>query len=180
VKLLAAIAERRTAILGAAGTLLLDQISKDLAVTLLVGEAPVLLGPLALTYTRNPGAAMGAFGSLPESLRLPVVLGLTGLVLLFLLPLVAIRVRPGRARQFGVALVIGGAFGNLIDRVRHGAVVDFLTLHPGLSERFPVFNLADVAVVVGACLLLLYLRRDDLRPGAAVLGLFAPVCFSGG
>lgn len=171
MRLLAAIAERRTAILGAAGTLLLDQISKDLAVTLLVGEAPVLIGPLALTCTRNPGAAMGVFGSWPESLRLPVVLGLTGVVLLLLLPLVANRVRPGRARQFGIALVIAGALGNLIDRVRHGAVVDFLTLNPQISERFPVFNLADVAVVVGALLLLIFLRRDDLRPGAAVLGL---------
>lgn len=159
MRVLAAIAERRSAIILAAVVLLVDQITKDVAVTLLTGEAPVLAGPLAFTYARNPGAAMGWFGTLPESVRLPVMFLLTGVVLLGLLPLVASRVRHGGARQAGVALVMAGATGNLLDRVRHGYVVDFLTLNPSLSERFPVFNLADAAVVAGALVLALSLLR---------------------
>ena len=173
-RLLTAIAERRSAIVMAAAVLLVDQISKDVAVTLLTGEAPVVVGPLALTYARNPGAALGLFGGLPESLRIPVVLMLTAAALLGLLPRIAARVQRGWARQAGIALVVAGATGNLLDRVRRGFVVDFLALDPALSERFPVFNLADVAVIVGALLLMLFLRRGDLRPASALLGVFAP------
>lgn len=159
------------AIVVAAAALLLDQISKDLAVTLLNGEAPVTVGPLALTYAQNPGAALGAFADLPESMRLPVVFLLTAVVIFVLLPAIALRVRSGRRRQVGIALVVSGAFGNLIDRVRHGFVIDFVTLNPRLSDRFPVFNLADVALIAGALLLVLFLRRGDLRPASALLGL---------
>ena len=174
MRLLAAIAERRTPMAVAAATLLIDQVTTDLAVTLLTGEAPVTVGPLALTFARNPGAALGAFGALPESLRLPLVFFLTALVVFGLLPLIAIRVQSGRRRQVGIALVVSGALGNLIDRVRHGFVIDFLTLNPRLSERFPIFNLADVALVSGALLLILFLRRGDLRPASALLGMCVP------
>lgn len=159
MRVLDAIAERRSAVILASGALLLDQVSKDLAVTLLNGEAPVMAGPFALTYARNPGAALGSFGGLPEALRLPVVLSLSLVALLVVLPFIAIQTHAGPGRAAGVSLVLSGALGNLLDRVRHGFVIDFITLNPAITSRFPVFNLADVAVISGALLLLLFMRR---------------------
>jgi signal peptidase II len=153
------LAERRTAIVVAGSTLFLDQLSKDIAATLLLGAAPVGFGPLGLRLAQNEGGALGAFDALPESLRLPLVVGLTLAVLLLVLPVLAAQVQRRGIRDTAVAFVLAGALGNLIDRLRHGHVIDFLTVSPELLPTAPVFNLADLALFTGALLLLVHRRR---------------------
>ena len=83
---LSTLVDRRVAVVLASAGLFLDQLSKDLASTLLLGAQPVVLGPFALRLTQNEGAALGLLGALPDSLRLPWVLSMTALALLVVLP----------------------------------------------------------------------------------------------
>jgi signal peptidase II len=115
---------------------------------------PVIDGFLSLTHGRNPGIAFGVLseGGLPfQSLALIVV----GLVAVAALTAYALRVPPvHRLRLAALSLVVGGAVGNLIDRIRHGAVVDFIHVY-WRSYQWPNFNVADSAISVGITLLIL-------------------------
>jgi signal peptidase II len=130
-----------------------DQVTKLLVeANLPLGESvPVILGVLALTHVHNRGIAFSLLGNV--TLLVPAAIALTLLFLLFYNK--ADWTRRPRA-QAALALLGGGAVGNLIDRVRVGAVVDFIDLYV-----WPVFNLADVAVTTGAGLLILHLIRGD-------------------
>lgn len=166
-KLLRGIAARRGYFLIAAAVLVLDQVTKIAAHAWLRERGTVEIVPrfFNLDYSRNPGGLFGYFGQLPDPWR--------G-VLLTLLPLVAIGLIVqflGRGEDVdrktltGLALILGGAVGNLIDRVFRGEVVDFLDVYassPGLAawlvEKFgtahwPTFNVADSGIVCGAVLL---------------------------
>ena len=66
-------------------------------------------------------------------------------------------------------LIAGGALGNLLDRLRFGAVTDFVDLHWG-EAHWPTFNLADAAIVCGVALLLLTIRGSDSSPASSTLG----------
>lgn len=153
----------RVGILVGGAALLLDQLSKDLAATLLAGAPAAEFGPFVLRYATNPGAAMGMLGELPAVVRLPLLLLLTAGALGVLLPYVARRVPTGPVRQAAVALVLAGAVGNLFDRLRSGQVIDFVALQLTSMEAGahagPFFNLADVAVTVGAAMLLVMILR---------------------
>ena len=133
-----------------------DQITKSLAVaTLSNGRTLHLVGPFSLELNYNTGVAF----SLAAGLGLPIVI-LT-LALLALLVWFA-RGVPSVAEATGAGLTLGGAIGNLSDRIFRagGAVVDFL--HPSF---WPTFNLADSAVVLGCGVLALsYLRRKPPTP----------------
>ena len=137
----------------AAAVLAADQLSKAWAVRALERRPVGLLGPVRLALTRNTAAAFGLGGDLVPFLALAVL----GLVVA-----VAARGRATsrRAVAVGVGLVMGGAFGNLADRLfrspglLRGAVVDFIDL-----RWWPVFNLADTAITCGCVLLLLASRR---------------------
>ena len=115
---------------------------------------PLIEGVLSLSHVQNRGAA---FGILSDA-DLPYQAALFSAV--SLLALIAIAVYafrlPAEARlpQMGLALVLGGALGNLIDRVRLGYVVDFIHLYWG-SHQWPDFNVADSAITVGVALLIL-------------------------
>lgn len=131
-----------------------DQLLKFLiaATYPLGGSTPVLDGIVSLTYVRNPGVA---FGLLPQvSIIVPAAIALTLLVVLFYNG--ARWARTPRV-QLALTLLAGGAVGNLIDRLRLGAVIDYIDVH-----FWPVFNIADVAVTAGAALLTasLFLRHD--------------------
>ena len=121
---------------------------------------PVLGDFFRLTYIFNRGAAFGL--SLGDYSRVIfTVLTLLAIVGLFFW----FRSTPlsDRVRLFALASVTGGAIGNLIDRVRHDrGVVDFLDFGIG-SVRWPVFNVADIAVSVGAVLLAVSLWREDVQ-----------------
>jgi len=132
--------------------LLLDQGSKAaVQMWMYQGESiPIVKQVFHLTYILNPGAAFG-FLAYQTNLFIIVTAGLVLGVLLFYrsLPLERVLVR------YGLALVVGGALGNLVDRLRFGKVVDFLDF-----RVWPVFNLADSAIVIGACLLILDFLKD--------------------
>lgn len=133
--------------------LAVDQLSKQLAGALLVpGERlPVLPPVLFLTYVENPGAA---FGLLAGHLWLLIVLGAAAIFVLALYRKVLAEQKP--PVKLGVALAAGGSMGNLIDRLRLGRVVDFVDI-----SVWPIFNAADVFIVVGVALLV----REVIRNG---------------
>jgi signal peptidase II len=115
---------------------------------------PVVDGVFSLTLVMNPGLAFGMLGDIPESLRWMV--GLLSLGALVVLAVLAARVLPsgGRWARVALGLVFGGAAGNLVDRVRFGAVVDFLDVY-WRAYHWPAFNVADSAISVGVTLLAL-------------------------
>lgn len=130
-----------------------DQATKFLlALRIPLGSSvPVVPGFLAFTHVHNRGIAFSLLGGIP--LLVPALIALT---LLFLLFYNRSRWSRRPLTQSALALVSGGAIGNLIDRVRFGAVVDFIDVHV-----WPVFNLADLAVTAGAGLLIFTLIRGD-------------------
>lgn len=139
------------------GTLLLDQISK-LAVLFLMqpGESiPLLSDFVRITFVRNSGAAFGLLsGNSVAFLLLMTTLAIVALLFLLL------RSRRDDVRvSYYLILVLAGAVGNLLDRLRFGEVVDFIDIG-WKNVRWPVFNLADSAVTVGV---LLFLYHSLLR-----------------
>jgi signal peptidase II len=130
-----------------------DQGTKEWARTLPDGvPQPVIHGFWDWELAHNPGAAFSSFtgGTVAR-----VVLSLLAIVALGALAVAAARTRPDqRLRRIAYALIAGGALGNLIDRVRDGAVTDFVRwrIH---EHRWPIFNLADAALLVGGALLVL-------------------------
>jgi signal peptidase II len=114
---------------------------------------PMIPGALSLTHVQNTGVAFGLFAGIS-----PLITVFAALILLFVLFYNRGRWLGSRAVGAGIALMAGGATGNLCDRARLGFVVDYLDLHV-----WPVFNFADVAIVAGAGVLALALSRDG-RP----------------
>jgi signal peptidase II len=112
-----------------------------------------------LRFVPNPGVSMGFLTADTEVTRWLLV-GLTGAIALFVGAWMWREKR--RDDTFGLALVLGGALGNILDRVRFGYVVDFLDLHFGDIRPFLVFNVADAAITIGVLLLLVraLLMRD--------------------
>ncbi|MBI2156860.1 MAG: signal peptidase II [Candidatus Rokubacteria bacterium] len=148
-------------LLGAAAVVALDQVTKLIALDRLAPGVPVSLidGLLALTLVMNPGLAFGLLGGLPAGARwLVAVLSIAALAVLLR---VAVRVLPagGWLDQAAIALIFGGAVGNLIDRGRFGAVVDFVDVS-WRGWHWPAFNVADSAITVGVALLALRLLTE--------------------
>ena len=112
-----------------------------------------------LNWTENRGVSMGYLTADSETTRWLLV-GLTAAIALFVLAWMWREKR--RDDSIGLALVLGGAIGNILDRVRFGYVVDFLDLHFGEVRPFLVFNVADAAITIGVLLLLVraLLMRD--------------------
>jgi signal peptidase II len=148
----------------AAALFLLDQGSKWLvAGSLRLGEVrSIIPGIFSLTHLRNRGAAFGLFAdSGSPAVRAALIafsVAALGLVLYLLW-----RGVSARATGWGLGLILGGALGNLVDRLRSGSVVDFLDFHLG-GYHWPAFNLADSAVVVGALLLMIEVLRPHPAP----------------
>ena len=144
-------------LLVALGTLVLDQLSKLLVRRLMWEGESIVVVPRVfhLTYIRNPGAAFGLLAH-QTAFFIGIALVVVGAVLF------GHRYIPdeSRAMRFALGLLAGGALGNLLDRLRFGRVVDFLDF-----RVWPVFNLADTAIVIGACLLVLEVWRRDRRGG---------------
>jgi signal peptidase II len=145
------------------GVVVLDQITKHLAVTHLVPRHmphQVFGDVLRFTLTYNPGAAFGMH--VGEASRW-LFMALTVVILGFLARLYTTTPASERTLRLAVAAVMGGAIGNFIDRVRSPeGVVDFIDVGIG-DARFWTFNVADMAVSVGAVLLVLSLWRYESR-----------------
>jgi signal peptidase II len=106
----------------------------------------------------NPGLAFGLLGSVPAGWRW--VVAALSLAALAVLARVALRVLPagGVVDHIAIGLIFGGAIGNLIDRARFGAVVDFVDLHYR-GYHWPAFNVADSSISIGVVLLAFRLLR---------------------
>lgn len=144
---------RLVAVLGGI-VLILDQAAKWLALRRLGSGAPVHLidGFFSLTLVMNPGLAFGMLGTVPSGWRW--VVALLSIGALGVLAALATRLLSEGGLVAGVAigLIFGGAAGNLIDRARFGAVVDFLDFY-WRGWHWPAFNVADSAISVGVGLL---------------------------
>ncbi|RMD88298.1 MAG: signal peptidase II [Alphaproteobacteria bacterium] len=134
--------------------LLADQASKWWVLEMLrleEGESIVLLPVFNLTFVWNQGISLGLLQQETALGRL-VLIALTGLVTIYL---VVWLMRSGRRlTAIALGLIIGGALGNLVDRIRFGAVADFLHFH-AFGHSFYIFNLADAAISVGVAVLIL-------------------------
>lgn len=150
--------------LGAATILALDQITKS-AVTsrfVLHESYPVINGFFNLVYVMNPGAAFGFLANASEAFRYIFFTGITvlaaGLIVYYL-----VKSNPHNLMLVtSLTLIFGGAVGNLIDRLRFGAVVDFLDFYVR-GAHWPAFNVADSAITIGAVLMIweMILNRND-------------------
>lgn len=155
----------------AAGVLVLDQITKFLVATRLPlhDRIPVVDGLLAITHVRNRGAAFGLFADIQsESLRWALIaVSLVAVALIWLYARESWH-QPVIVVAFGA--ILGGAMGNLIDRLWRDGVVDFVLVH-WRQYHWPSFNVADAAITMGAIALFLAMARrgeeDDPDPGDA-------------
>ena len=141
----------------AAFVVVLDQITKQLAVSRLADGAVDVIWTLRFRLTYNSGMAFGAGSSLGPLIAIGAFV-----VVMFLAK--SISGQPRLVNQVAVGVLVGGAIGNLVDRLfrstgfLRGAVVDFIDF-----GWFPVFNVADIAINVGAALLILSVLTDSRR-----------------
>jgi len=144
-------------------SLALDQLTKGWIVETLTfsDRVSVIDGFFYLTHVRNPGAAFSLFATAPAEIRAPFFIVVTliaiGLILSFFR-----KLSPGeRLSALALGLILGGAVGNLIDRLVYGEVIDFLHIRLWAGYSWPDFNLADSFIVVGVALLVLELFANE-------------------
>lgn len=155
-----------------------DQITKLLAMEYLrplsLQSSPsehfitVIEGFFRLHYTENPGASWGLLRDMSDGVRVPFFVGISLAAIAFIVWFYKKLGPEQKLQGFSIALVLGGAIGNLIDRIRFGKVVDFIqwyvlverpinlgvfTIEPGM-KYWPTFNVADVAITIGVILLI--------------------------
>src|SRR4030095_5424799 len=125
---------------------------------------PVSPGFFSLTLVMNPGLAFGMLAGVPETFRWMV--GLLSIGAVVILAVIAARLLPtgGPWTRLALGLIFGGAAGNLIDRLRFGAVVDYLDFYWG-AYHWPAFNVADSAITVGVTILAFRMLVDSPKSG---------------
>ncbi|MBI4390403.1 MAG: lipoprotein signal peptidase [candidate division NC10 bacterium] len=155
----------------AGAVVVLDQTTKLLVERAFrLGESVAILpGFFNLTYVLNPGAAFGLFAGAAAAFRGPffITISLLAVVLISYYHARYARGRP--LAVVGLGLILGGAAGNLIDRLRVGMVVDFLDFHVG-GYHWPAFNVADSGITIGVGLLLLQMLRERKDDGQGATG----------
>lgn len=118
-------------------------------------EWTLIPGFFSLTHVRNPGGAFSFLATMPEEVRQIFFLG-TGVLAIVLLLVFLRRLEPGEwLAATAIGGVLGGAIGNLTDRVIHGEVIDFLDFTLWGGYVWPTFNVADCCIVVGVGILML-------------------------
>lgn len=147
-------------------TLLFDQGTKAWvrATIPLQDRNEVIASVFNLVHVRNRGGAFGLLANLDETLRTPIFVGLSIVAVAVVLSM--LRTTPSNrwGLTTALSLVLGGALGNLMDRLRLGSVVDFLDFY-WKTYHWPAFNVADVAIVIGVALLLIdVFRFPDAKP----------------
>jgi signal peptidase II len=145
----------------------LDQLTKNLVVNRFrLGDSlPIFARFLNITRVHNAGAAFGLLGSLPPNLRDPLFFLVPGLTLTVILAVFS-RLRSSQLLSvYALSMIVGGALGNLADRIRLGFVIDFLDFHWQGGWHFPAFNVADTAISVGVALLFLGMLYER-EPGS--------------
>jgi len=146
------------ALLIAAAVAVADQLAKLWVVATYPfgSETEVIPGLFRLVHARNRGIAFGLFGASGGAVQLVLLIAVAGIVAFVAWQLS--RSGDGGPAGWGLALVLGGAIGNIVDRVFRGEVVDFLDFYVrigGREHHWFAFNIADSAISVGACLVVL-------------------------
>lgn len=142
-------------IIGAAAIVVLDQITKAAILKrFFIHESyTVIDGFFNLVYVMNPGAAFGFLANMSETFRYVFFIGITALVILLIIYYIVKSTSQNILYIISLTLIFAGAVGNLIDRIRFGAVVDFLDVYIG-TAHWPAFNVADSSISVGAVLMI--------------------------
>jgi signal peptidase II len=141
-----------------------DHVTKEIAQDGLRGEPPVgvVSSVLDLSYTENRDVGFGGLRFIPEATRRPLIIGVNLVIVTFIVGWWIRRRRARLLEHLALALIVAGALGNALERLFRGYVIDFIHIH-----HWPVFNAADVYLVVGAALLLLATWTRRARPRAA-------------
>ena len=139
--------------------LAIDQISKTLIVAnLAIGQSmPIIKNILHVTFVKNTGAAFGLFKN-----STPIFIAISIIAVVFIAGLILSSIKKAnffsnKAFDIGLILILSGALGNLIDRLKCGYVIDFIDV-----RIWPVFNIADTCITIGTILLLLSFRKSTL------------------
>lgn len=140
--------------------LFLDQLTKIIVDrTMPLHESiQIIDGLFSLTYVRNTGAAFGIFAGSHEAFRLPFLI----VVSVVAIGVIFVMLKRLHEKETGLitalAFILGGAIGNLIDRILHGEVIDFLDFYWS-NYHWPAFNLADSFITIGVAITLYFLMR---------------------
>jgi len=142
-------------VLGVIVVVALDQITKAAIVAkFFIHESyPIIDGFFNLVYVMNPGAAFGFLANTSAIFRYIFFIGITAMVILLIIYYILKSKSQNMFTVVSLTLIFAGAVGNLIDRVRFGAVVDFLDFYIR-SWHWPAFNVADSAISLGAVLMI--------------------------
>jgi signal peptidase II len=134
-----------------------DQLTKFLIISKFrLGESTAIIQSyFNLTLVHNPGAAFGMLATLPQQWREPFFLIVPFITLVIIMTVFVKLQEDQHISIYSLSMIIGGALGNLIDRVRLGYVIDFLDFHWDYKHHFPAFNVADSAISIGVFLLLI-------------------------
>lgn len=169
----AGIAARVAALIAAIAIVIADRLTKVLIRHTIQSFdwISIIPGWLRIVHAENPGAAFGVLAQGNPIVRNLVLIGISGAVLVFVFSALwshngAFR---SSATRYGLALILGGALGNLSDRIVRGTVTDFIEVYHG-TWTFPAFNVADGAITIGAILLLLDLikpQHKSIQEGVA-------------
>ncbi len=142
----------------------LDRWTKHLAATriALYAHIQIIPGFFRLTHTENTGAAFSLFAESPTHWKTGLLIGFSVIAMAIVIVLLWKQSRPLTMTGVALSLILGGAGGNLWDRVASGKVVDFLLFYVK-RYQWPVFNLADSSIVIGAALLVLEILFSKLH-----------------
>lgn len=154
----------RTAALLAAGIIVPDQITKAVIQQkyALWATDPVIPGFFNLAHVLNKGAAFGFLNNPDSTWQIWFFAAVTCVAVGFIYYLLATADKGDRFFIWGLGLILGGALGNLIDRLRFGFVVDFLDFYLG-EHHWPAFNVADIAISCGAFAVLVSMYTKNTR-----------------
>jgi len=151
-----------------AGLLILDQVTKYVIHTgmALHDSIPVIPGFFSITYIRNPGAAFGFLAGASPAFRYVFFIGITVFAIGLILHYLRVYADEDQLLTVSLGMILSGALGNLIDRIRFGEVIDFLDFYIGVNH-WPAFNVADSAISCGAFVLFIYIiQLKKTAPGS--------------
>ena len=137
--------------------MLLDYVTKIWAIGTLKGQLDITVieGFFDFSYLENRGAAFGIFQG-----RVYLLAFVTVIIMAVLFVMYQKTKKKTKLLTISTALIMTGAIGNLIDRLRYGFVVDFISWHWKNTYYFPTFNVADICITVGTGLLILYIIKE--------------------
>lgn len=140
----------------------IDQLTKFLALgNIAPGQVIPVTSFFNLTLVYNTGGAFGFLSQSSEALRAAVFIAAVGVIIILMIAFYVHYYRKSLWASLWIAMIVSGAVGNLIDRVRIHKVIDFLDLH-AFNYHWPAFNFADICVTVGIILFIIYVLFEGV------------------